>query len=71
MGVPESAFGGHGYHTYTLTSPDGTMLIRIEHNVVGRDVYALGALDALRFLQDRVDSGDTGVYTMLNVLEGV
>lgn len=68
MGIPESALGGHGYHTYTLASPDGTVLVELTHNVIGRDVYALGALDALRFLQDRVEVGDTGVYSMLDVL---
>lgn len=68
MGVPESALDGHGFHTYTLVLP--SMMVRLTHNIIGRDVYALGALDALRFLQQRVDAGDTGVYTMLDVLKG-
>ncbi len=69
MGVPKSALGGHAYHTYTLISPEGTTVIQVQHNVIGRDIYASGALDALRFLEQKVLSGDKGnVYSMIDVL---
>ena len=72
MGVPEKHLGGHGWHTYTLRSPDGTVLFRFTHNINGRDVYAAGTLDALRFLQQKVDAGDKGkVYSMTDVFKGV
>jgi len=69
MGVPESALKGHAFHTYTLTSPDGTVLFKIQHNMLGRNAYAAGALDALKFLEQKVLSGDKGnVYSMIDVL---
>jgi 4-hydroxy-tetrahydrodipicolinate reductase len=39
--------------------------------VNGRDVYALGTLDAIWFLKKKVDEGKRGmVYTMIDVLRG-
>lgn len=40
MGVPESALDGHAFHTYRLTSPDGSVSFVFKHNVVGRSIYA-------------------------------
>ena len=72
MGVPEEHLGGHGWHTYGLRSPDGTVFFQFTHNINGRDVYAAGTLDALRFLQQKVDAGEKGkVYSMIDVLKGV
>lgn len=71
MGVPEEHLSGHGWHTYTLRSPDGTVFFQFTHNVNGRDVYAQGTLHALRFLQQKVDAGETGkVYSMIAALKG-
>jgi 4-hydroxy-tetrahydrodipicolinate reductase len=36
MGVPEAHLPGHAYHTYRLTSPDGTVAFEFQHNVCGR-----------------------------------
>lgn len=70
MGVPESALSGHAFHEYTLISSDGTAVFQIKHNVIGREIYALGAIDALRFLEQKVLSGDKGkVYSMIDVLK--
>lgn len=72
MGVPQEHLGGHGWHTYTLRSHDGTVLFQFTHNVNGRDVYALGTLDAIRFLDRKVNEGSKGqVYSMVDVLRGV
>jgi len=70
MGIPEDALSGHGWHTYTLNSADGTVLFRFTHNVNGRSIYAEGTLSALRFLQQKVDEGAQGrVFSMIDVLK--
>jgi 4-hydroxy-tetrahydrodipicolinate reductase len=72
VGVPQEYLAGHGWHTYTLTSEDGTVRFQFVHNVNGRDVYALGTLDAIRYLAAKVDQGITGrVFTMIDVLRGI
>lgn len=35
MGVPKEALLGHAYHTYHLTSPDGSVNFEFQHNVAG------------------------------------
>ena len=57
FGVPERAIAentGHAFHTYTLTSPDQTVQFQLQHNVVGRTVYAEGTADAVKFLVQRM-----------------
>jgi len=68
--IPEQYLSGHAYHTYTLSSSDSTVELQFRHNVRGRNIYALGTLDAVRFLQARIDKGETGCYSMLDVLRG-
>ncbi len=71
MGVPEKYLDGHGWHTYTLESEDGTVLFEFRHNVNGRGIYALGTLDAIRYLHRKVGEGERGkVYSMIDVLKG-
>jgi 4-hydroxy-tetrahydrodipicolinate reductase len=68
MGIPKQYLSGHGYHTYTLLSRDGTVMLQHRHNVLGRNVYVDGALRA-RFLAPR--RGEKGnVYSMIDVLRG-
>lgn len=70
-GIPEGALTGHGWHTYTLVSADGTVRFEFTHNVNGREIYALGTLDALLYLHDRVAAGERGrMFTMIDVLKG-
>jgi 4-hydroxy-tetrahydrodipicolinate reductase len=70
FGVPADAMKGHAFHTYTLTSPDGSVEFELKHNVAGRTVYAEGTADAVKFLAKKLRTEDTGkVYTMINVLE--
>jgi len=60
---------GHGYHWFTLRSPDGTVVIELNTKVEGRLVYALGTLAAIRFLHQRVQEGSVGeVFTMTDVI---
>ena len=56
-GVPEQYLGGHGWHTYSLVSNDQTVRFEFTHNVNGREVYAVGTLDALRYLTEKVKAG--------------
>ena len=69
LGVPDEYLGGHGFHTYTLNSPDGTVALQFRHNVLGRSVYVGGALRAIRFIAKQ--NGVVGkVYDMADVLRG-
>lgn len=69
-GIPNEYLGGHGWHTYTLVSADGTVQFAFTHNISGRDIYAGGTMDAARFLDARIAEGSSGtVYSMIDVLE--
>ena len=69
-GIPEEYLGGHGWHTYTLTSADRTVQFSFSHNVNGRDVYVYGTLDAVCFLQRRMAEGARStVFSMIDVLK--
>lgn len=71
MGIPEKYLSGHGWHTYTLKSEDGNILFQFTHNVNGRTIYALGALDAAEFLHNKTASGEKGkIYSMEDILRG-
>jgi 4-hydroxy-tetrahydrodipicolinate reductase len=70
-GIPEKYLGGHGWHTYTLLSEDGTVKFAFTHNVNGRDIYARGTLDAVSFLSRKIKEGASGrIFTMIDVLKG-
>mmetsp|Transcript_24418 Transcript_24418/g.49480 ORF Transcript_24418/g.49480 Transcript_24418/m.49480 type:complete len:354 (-) Transcript_24418:30-1091(-) len=70
FGVPEEGLGGHAFHTYTFTSADGTVQFALQHNVVGRTVYAEGTADAVKFLASKIrEDGEGKVYNMIDVLE--
>ena len=70
-GVPEEHLSGHGWHTYTLVSADRTVRFEFTHNINGREIYALGTLDALVYLKQKVDQGARGkLFTMIDVLKG-
>jgi 4-hydroxy-tetrahydrodipicolinate reductase len=70
-GIPEAHIGGHGWHTYTLTSEDNSVTFEFTHNVNGRDVYALGTLDAVVYLHAKISQGVQGrVFSMIDVLQG-
>lgn len=70
FGVPEEGLNGHAFHTYTLTSSDGSVNFQLQHNVVGRTVYAEGTADAVKFLSQKLRTEPKGkVFSMINVLE--
>lgn len=70
-GIPEAYLDGHAWHTYTLTSPDGTALFQFSHNINGRDIYSWGTFDAVQFLRQKIMAGEKGgIYTMIDVLKG-
>ena len=69
-GIPEAYLPGHAWHTYTLISDDNTVKFAFTHNVNGRDIYAKGTLDAVRFLEEKITRGIKGkVYDMMDVLK--
>jgi hypothetical protein len=66
MRVPEDALDGHAFHTYTLTSPDGSVRFSFQHNVVERTIYAEGTVDAVLFLAKmRAEGASKKVYNMV------
>ncbi len=68
-GIPEAYLGGHGWHTYRLTSPDGTVSFEFQHNVNGREIYAEGTMDAIVYLNRRCKTDIGGrILTMIDVL---
>lgn len=71
FGVPEEHLAGHAFHRYELNAASETVQLALEHNVVGRRVYAEGTIAAVRFLRDRVAAGSRGeVFSMEDVLRG-
>ena len=70
-GIPEEFLTGHGWHTYILTSADGTVRFEFSHNVNGREIYARGTLDAIVYLRAKLQQGVRGkVFSMIDVLQG-
>ena len=70
--VPEESLNGHAFHTYTMTSGDGTVEFELKHNVCGRRVYAEGTADAVKFLALKVsEDGEEGAkcFNMIDVLK--
>lgn len=70
--VPEEHLSGHAYHTYTLTAPDGSCTFTFSHNILGREVYGKGSLDAAAFLARKMEAPErdlAGMYTMIDVLQ--
>ncbi|KAK9812421.1 hypothetical protein WJX73_009465 [Symbiochloris irregularis] len=69
MHVPEKALSGHAFHTYHLTSPDGTVNFEFQHNVVGREIYAEGTVDAVLFLASKIkEKAEQRIFNMVDVL---
>lgn len=69
-GIPSAHLGGHGWHTYTLLSPDGNAKFEFTHNVNGRDIYGEGTIEAVLFLAEKVTHGVRGkVFSMIDVLK--
>lgn len=71
FGVPAEFLDAHAFHRYELATAAGTVNIALEHDVLGRRVYAEGTLLAVRFLQARIAEGAPGrLFTMEDVLRG-
>lgn len=69
-GIPEAYLDGHGWHTYTLTSPDGTAMFELKHNINGREIYVEGTLKAVHYLHRKVQGGSHGrIYSMVDVMK--
>lgn len=69
FGVPASALDGHAWHTYTLTSDDGSVEFQFKHNVCGRRTYAEGVVDGVMFLAEKIKAGtEKKIFNMIDVL---
>ena len=55
--IPKEYLTGHGWHTYTLKTPDGSALFEFKHNINGRDIYVNGTFDAVMFLVEKLEQG--------------
>lgn len=71
LNIPPEHLGGHGWHTYTLTSKDNSVLFEFTHNINGREIYVEGTLDAVLFLNEQQQKTESGkkLYTMIDVLK--
>jgi len=71
FGVPEEFSNGHAFHTYTLTSDDGSVQFQFQHNVSGRRTYGEGVADAVEFIAAKCnEKGEKKVFSMIDILEG-
>jgi 4-hydroxy-tetrahydrodipicolinate reductase len=70
MKIPKESLTGHGWHTYTLKSEDGSALFEFKHNINGRDIYVNGTFDAVMFLVKKLEESDNPkkLYSMIDVL---
>jgi 4-hydroxy-tetrahydrodipicolinate reductase len=69
-GIPDAYLDGHGWHTYRLTSADRTVTFEFKHNVNGREIYAEGTMDAVRFLANQLETDQPGrIFSMIDVLK--
>jgi len=69
FGVPEDALAGHAWHTYSLTSGDGSVQFEFKHNVCGRRTYAEGVADTVVFLVAKIkEASEKKIFDMIDVL---
>lgn len=70
LGIPPEYWSGHGWHTYTMEKPDGSVFFQFTHNVNGRQAYIDGALAAIRFLYGKIKHGVVAgkIFSMEDVL---
>jgi len=70
FGVPEEYSNGHAFHTYTLTSGDGSVQFEFKHNVCGRRTYGEGVADAVEFIAAKcAQKSAKKVFNMVDILE--
>eukprot|EP00930_Biecheleria_cincta_P005547 TRINITY_DN106479_c0_g1_i1.p1 TRINITY_DN106479_c0_g1~~TRINITY_DN106479_c0_g1_i1.p1 ORF type:complete len:286 (-),score=68.86 TRINITY_DN106479_c0_g1_i1:83-940(-) len=71
FGVPQEYSTGHAFHTYTLTSDDGSVQFEFKHNVCGRRTYGEGVADAVEFIAAKCkEKSEKKVFNMIDILEG-
>ena len=71
LGIPQEHLAGHAWHAYALLSADQTVRFEFTHNVNGREIYAAGSLDAVVYLQQKLQQGAAGqMFSMIDVLSG-
>jgi len=71
MGIPKEHWGGHGWHTYSLTKIGGDVFLSFTHNINGRQPYVDGTLDAVRFLHGKMNPAKRNlgnIFSMIDIL---
>ena len=69
LGIPENHLDAHAFHRYELCTAGETVDVILEHNILGRRVYAEGTLQAVRFLRKQINNGATRrLFSMQDVL---
>lgn len=68
MNVPEEFLDGHGFHTYSMIDPTGTLSIKLEHNVLGREAYGPNVVKCVHFLRQKMMQGETGLFEVNDVI---
>lgn len=61
---------GHGYHVFRLTNRKTGEVVQESTEVEGRDGYALGTLEGIRFLPNEFGCSYGRVFSMIDVLRG-
>lgn len=69
-GIPADYLDGHGHHKYALVNEGLGIRLEIGHHINGRNPYVDGTLDAISFLRKKIQVGETGYFTMIDVLKG-
>ncbi|NTW14807.1 MAG: dihydrodipicolinate reductase [Candidatus Moranbacteria bacterium] len=63
MGILPKYLDGHGWHTYRLVSPDGSVTLEFTHNVNGRQTYVDGTIPCIDFLMKKIEETQYNDFT--------
>jgi len=68
-GVAYAYLDGHASHVISLVAEDKTASFTFTVKINGGDIYAKGTLEAVQFLQKKIDQGHRGeIYGMMDVI---
>lgn len=70
-GIPEEHLAGHAFHTYDIRGHEGTAHFSLQHNILGRNIYAEGTVEAIRFLSKRLSKPVEKSFNMIDVLKNL
>lgn len=69
FGIPKEYLGGHAYHQVKVYSPDGYVRFGWFTEVDGRETYAIGTPDSVRFVYEKAREGSKGeVFSKMDAI---